>query len=91
MFCGEEKQRVDDERGIGLEVEAVAGLIESLGGELVELLVLLLGDAVFVLQPDGLDVVHALAIERDGEADEVRVFAEDALHGAAWRTPSRLP
>ena len=77
VLMGEEEEGVDDEGGVCLEVEAVAGGVPGAGSELVEVVVLFVGDGVFGFEPDGVDGVDALAIEVDGEADEVGVALED--------------
>lgn len=71
VLLGEEEEGVDDERGVCLKVEAIAGGVPGVGGEFVEVVVLLVGDGVLGFEPDGVNGVDALAIEIDGEADEV--------------------
>ena len=51
-----------------------------MGGELVELVVLLVGDAFLRFEPEGFHRVDALAVEQQREADEVRVLLDDLLH-----------
>ena len=75
-----EEQGVDGERGVGVEVEAEARLVEGLGLELVELGVLLVLDCRLRAQPERLDLVDLLAVEVDRERDERGVVLEDAFH-----------
>ena len=79
VFARREDQRVDRERRVGAEMQAVGRLVEGLAGELIERLVFLLGDLGLVLQPQRLDLVDALAVEEDREADEVAVVLDEVL------------
>lgn len=79
VLIREEEQGVDDEGGVGLEVEAVGGGVPGVSGEFVEVVVLFVGDVFAGFEPEGFDGVDALAVKVDGEADEVGVAFEDFL------------
>ena len=80
VLVGHEDQRVDRDRRVGGEMQAVGRVVVGVAGEFVEGLVLLLGDVRLVLQPQRLDLVDALAVEDDREADEVAVALDQVLH-----------
>jgi hypothetical protein len=58
-------------------MQSVLRRVVSLGDELVELFVLLLGHRVRLLHPDGRNGVDKSAVERDVEANEIRVVLDD--------------
>ena len=59
---GHEEEGVQRERGIGGEVQPGERVLGGVGLELVEFPVLFRGDFLFVLEPEGLDFVDALAV-----------------------------
>jgi len=79
VFLRDEEQGVDLERGVGVEVQAQAGLVVGVGLEFVELGVLLVLDLALAAQPEGLDGVDAGAVEIDRETDEGAVALEEVL------------
>ena len=79
VLIGEEEQGIDDERGVGLEMQAVGGGVPGVSGEFVEVVVLLVGDVFAGFEPEGLDGVDAFAVQVDREANEVGVAFEDFL------------
>ena len=71
----QEEQRIDHERCICLEMQAVAWIIKGVGGELIEGFVLLVRDLIFAFQPDGFDRIHKLIIELNRKANKVGILA----------------
>ena len=66
-------------------MEPETRIIECLGLELVEFLVLLFGDVVFVFKPDRTDGVEGLAIDFDGELHEGGIFFDDLFDPVFFR------
>ena len=79
VLIGEEEQGIDDERGVGLEMQAVGGGVPGVGGEFVEVVVLFVSDVFAGFEPEGLDGVDTFAVQVDREANEVGVAFEDFL------------
>ena len=79
VFLRDEDEGIDDEGGVCVEVQAVAGFVPCVGDELVEFAVLFVGDLAAVFEPEGFDGIDPVAVEEDGEWDEVRVAFEEFL------------
>ncbi len=80
VFRRSEDQRVDRERRVGGEVQAIGRLVPCLACKLIERLVFVLADLGLILEPECLHLVDALAIEQDREADEVAIGLDEVFH-----------
>jgi hypothetical protein len=84
------EERADVQRRVGLVAEREARLVERVRHVLVELLVLLVGDAAGALEPQRLHGVDDGAADADLEADKVAVLLDDALERLALRVLLRV-
>ena len=73
------KQAFQIERCIGFEVESVAGLIVRVGDELVEFVILRVGDILFVHCPYRSYRVHQLSVQTQRKSNKARIPLDYAV------------
>mmetsp|Transcript_32450 Transcript_32450/g.95651 ORF Transcript_32450/g.95651 Transcript_32450/m.95651 type:complete len:336 (+) Transcript_32450:1082-2089(+) len=82
MEGGDEEQRLDLQRGVGAVVQPIEGFVEGVGDEFVKGRVGVVVDLTGFEGPHGLHGVDPVAVEVDGEIDEVGILLQhgfDAL------------
>ena len=85
VLVGCEKKGVNINGSIGTKMQSVARLINRMRAVLVELLVILLFDIVFRLQPNRLDGIHTFSVQTQREGHKTGMFVDNSFQSVLFR------